>query len=82
MKHPAGQMIWGCFSYHGIGHIQFIKGTVNAAAYRHILEENLFPSLEEHLAHESECIFLLKIIENVWYEGFTYFKAKGGTTKY
>lgn len=34
VKHPGGQMIWGCFSYHGLGELAFVKGTVNSETYK------------------------------------------------
>ena len=30
VKYSAGQMIWGCFSYFGVGHLYFIDSTVKA----------------------------------------------------
>jgi transposase len=57
VKHPAGQMVWGCFSYHGVGQLAFIDGTVNAKVYKKILRRHLFPSMEFHYSHESEFIF-------------------------
>lgn len=57
VKHPAGQMIWGCFSYHGIGEIAFIKGYVKAPDYKNILESHLFPSIENHFSMASSMIF-------------------------
>lgn len=57
VKHPAGQMIWGCFSYHGIGEMAFIKGTVNAEVYKKILKDHLFPSIEMHFLSAESVIF-------------------------
>lgn len=57
VKHPAGQMIWGCFSYYGVGELAFVQGMVNSVAYKKILEEHLFPSLENHFSAIGEVIF-------------------------
>lgn len=57
VKHPPGQMIWGCFSYHGIGELAFIKGTVNAEIYKQILKDHLFPSIEKHFLGAKSVIF-------------------------
>lgn len=57
VKHPAGQMVWGCFSYYGIGVLHFINGTVNADVYNSILQTSLVPSIENHFSQGSKCIF-------------------------
>lgn len=49
VKNPASVIVWGCFSYFGIGQINFIDGTVNAEKYKKILEESLIPSMNSHL---------------------------------
>jgi hypothetical protein len=42
VKHGGGyMMIWGCFSYHGIGELHIIEGTMDAASYVDILSRNL-----------------------------------------
>ena len=38
VKHPEGQMIWGCISSKGVGRLRFVKGTVNAEVYIDILK--------------------------------------------
>lgn len=53
----ASQMTWGCFSFYGIGRIALINGTVNAAAYKTILNEHMIPSMEQHLSHVNKIIF-------------------------
>jgi hypothetical protein len=41
-KHGDGSiMLWGCFSDAGIGRLVRIKGKMNGAKYREILDENL-----------------------------------------
>lgn len=57
VKHPASVMVWGCFSYFGIGKMNFIEGPVNAEKYKKILEESLIPSMNSHLTHCRDFIF-------------------------
>ncbi|KAJ4938702.1 hypothetical protein JOQ06_003311 [Pogonophryne albipinna] len=46
VKHGGGCsfMLWGCFSAAGTGRLVRIKGKINAAMYREILDENLLQS--------------------------------------
>ncbi|KAG2465704.1 TCB1 transposase, partial [Polypterus senegalus] len=45
VKHGGGSIIlWGCFSVAGTGRLVRIKGTMTAAMYRDILDENLLQS--------------------------------------
>lgn len=37
-------MVWGCFSYYGVGKLVFIEGNMDAVAYVNILSENLTES--------------------------------------
>lgn len=48
MKHGGGSiMIWGCFSWHGVGHLHKIDGIMNARGYIDIIKENLEPSVQK-----------------------------------
>lgn len=47
VKFASGVMIWGCMSAKGVGEMQFINGTVNAAKYQEILENNLLRSIQK-----------------------------------
>lgn len=57
VKHPQGQMIWGCISYHGVGRLHFIQGTVNADVYIDILKTALIPTIAEQYRNIKSCIF-------------------------
>jgi len=44
IKYGGGSvMVWGCFTYHGVGELVFIDGTMDAAKYVNILANNLLP---------------------------------------
>ncbi|ORD98750.1 TCB1 [Hepatospora eriocheir] len=48
VKHGKGSiMVWGCFSYEGVGRIEIIKGNMIALYYTKILNRNLFKSVDE-----------------------------------
>ena len=47
VKHGGGTiMLWGCFSAAGTGRLVRIKGKMNGAKYRDILDENLLQSTQ------------------------------------
>lgn len=43
----GGLMVWGVFSYNGIGELHLVNGNVNTAHYIRILNKNLFKSIEK-----------------------------------
>lgn len=57
VKHPQGQMIWGCFSYYGVGELFQVDKTVNAEVYLKVLYNNFIPFLETHLSNTDQVIF-------------------------
>ncbi len=47
VKHGGGSlMVWGCFSYEGVGKLVFIDGIMDKYQYKRILAENLDKSCE------------------------------------
>ena len=49
VKYPLKVMIWGCFSYHGLGRIKVCEGTMNREKYLETLEEKLLPSIHDFM---------------------------------
>ena len=49
-------MIWGCITYHGVGTITTVDGTINRHKYIEILEDNLWPVIARHFP-EQDCLF-------------------------
>ena len=47
MKHDESIMLWGCFSEAGTGRLVRIKGKMNRAKYRKILDENLLQNAQD-----------------------------------
>ena len=50
-------MVWGCFTFRGVGNFCKIDGNMNGALYRQILEEDLMNSIEEHGFAINDIIF-------------------------
>ena len=44
VKHDRSIMVWGCFSYAGLGNVYHIQDTLNAAKYIRILSGHMLPS--------------------------------------
>lgn len=57
VKHGGGSiMVWGCFSYHGVGKLVFIDGIMNGPGYIDILENNLEESARS-MGLENDYVF-------------------------
>jgi len=50
-------MVWGGFTFRGVGNFCKIDGNMNGALYRQILEEDLMNTIEEHGFAINEIIF-------------------------
>jgi hypothetical protein len=57
VKDLPSQMVWGCFSYHNIGQLEFLQGVIDGKKYKKILEESFVPSMENHLSYSDDIIF-------------------------
>jgi len=50
VKHGGSKiMIWGCFSYYGVGPIHWIKTIMDQHVYVNILQEIMLPFVEEEM---------------------------------
>jgi len=56
-RRSGEHMVWGCFSYHGLGELAFVKGMIKSNAYKVILTNHLIPCLENHLSVTNKVIF-------------------------
>jgi len=57
VKYPAGQMVWGCFCYHGLGNLVMVESTVNAQVYETILKDRMLPSMNRYFPGDEIAIF-------------------------
>jgi hypothetical protein len=46
-KHPLGVMVWGSFSYSGIGRLKFVKGTMGSKEYEEIVRKEVLLSARD-----------------------------------
>jgi hypothetical protein len=51
-----GIMVWGCFTYNGLGPLVRLEGRINAVAYIDVLDNHLLPLLDD-LGDEEDYIF-------------------------
>ena len=51
-KHPLSVMIWGCFSYHGLGRIMVVNGTMKSKDYILCLERKMITSAKDLFRNE------------------------------
>jgi hypothetical protein len=49
-------MVWGCFSYYGVGELAVINGTMRAANYKDTLTNYLLPAIG-HWYGDGDCTF-------------------------
>ena len=47
VKFPQSVMVWGAMSAVGVGHLCFLKTTVNASVYQEVLEHFMLPSSDQ-----------------------------------
>ena len=58
VKHGGGNiMVWGCFSYHGVGQLAEVEGRMKADQYISILEDHLLSSAENAGILRADLIF-------------------------
>ena len=57
IKHPVSQIVWGCISDQGVGGLYFVQGTVNTQVYIGNLEEELFPTIQDHFTSVQNVFF-------------------------
>jgi len=50
-------MVWGCFSFFGVGNIVRIYGTMNGNLYRQILDEDLLETIQWNQLDKNDIIF-------------------------
>ncbi|GFV56914.1 transposable element Tcb1 transposase [Trichonephila clavipes] len=53
VKYPTKVMVWGCMSFHGVGRLHIVSGTVKALDYIEILQNKLLPTARDLLGNQS-----------------------------
>ncbi|GFT37216.1 uncharacterized protein TNCV_1126741 [Trichonephila clavipes] len=53
VKYPTKVMVWGCKSFHGVGRIHIVSGTVKALDYIEILQNKLLPTARDLFGNQS-----------------------------
>lgn len=57
VKHPLSVMVWGCFSWHGVGRLHVVEGNMNSEKYIQVLETRLLPTIQDHYGEVDDIIF-------------------------
>ncbi|EIE81240.1 hypothetical protein RO3G_11411 [Rhizopus delemar RA 99-880] len=58
IKHGGGSlMLWGCLTWHGVGYLSNIKGSINSDFYIGILEDELMKTIDWYDLEKEDIIF-------------------------
>ncbi|KAG1034479.1 hypothetical protein G6F43_013053 [Rhizopus delemar] len=58
VKHGGGSlMLWGCLTWHGVGYLSNIKGSINSDFYIGILEDELMKTIDWYDLEKEDIIF-------------------------
>ena len=53
VKHSPSKMFWGCFSWHGLGPIVPINGSVTGQTHAKIINDYVVPTLQEYFPRKN-----------------------------